>query len=205
MEMSGTLSIAAPRAAVWTALNDPAVLSQCIEGCESLTRLEDGRLEGVVQAKVGPVKAKFSGLVTLGDVVEGESYTLSGEGKGGVAGFAKGRADVRLADAEGGTALSYDVKATVGGKLAQLGARLIDAAAKSYADEFFSRFKAIVETPAVADVAETAAEPAPTPTVATPAPAPQPAEPTAAGLPSWVWVGGIVIAVALLIAALLMA
>lgn len=143
--------IAAPRDAVWRALNDPDVLSRCIEGVQTLTRTsgEDGeRLEGKMNAKVGPVRATFSGFVRLTKVVEGESYTLVGEGKGGVAGFAKGEADVALTDEAGGTGLSYTVRSSVGGKLAQLGGRLIEGTAKAYAESFFNSLKAELEVPA---------------------------------------------------------
>jgi len=149
MNLSGSVDIAAARTDVWHALNDPDVLSRCIEGVESLTRTsgDDGeRLEGKMNAKVGPVRATFTGFVRLTKVVEGESYTLVGEGKGGVAGFAKGEADVALVDAEGGhTTLSYTVRSSVGGKLAQLGGRLIEGTAKAYAESFFNSLKAELE------------------------------------------------------------
>lgn len=173
MKLSGVVGIAAPKAAVWAALNDPDVLARCIEGVETLTRVSDDdgeRLEGKMNAKVGPVRATFTGHVRLTDVVEGVSYRLVGEGKGGVAGFAKGDADVMLSDTpEGHTSLSYEVRSSVGGKLAQLGARLIEGTAKSYAEGFFGRLKAELEVvqpvsapvPAEAVTAtETAAAPA---------------------------------------------
>jgi len=145
MEMHATRTLAADRAAVWAALNDAEVLKACIPGCEELTGSPDEGFEAVVKQKVGPVKATFKGHVTLSDVVEGESYTISGEGKGGVAGFAKGGAQVNLSDAEGGgTDLHYDVEAKVGGKIAQLGSRLIDSFARKMADQFFERFAAHV-------------------------------------------------------------
>lgn len=145
MEMKGSRTIAADRATVWAALNDPEVLKACIPGCEELTGSPEDGFEATVKQKVGPVKATFKGAVTLSDVVEGESYRISGEGKGGVAGFAKGAADVRLADVEEGTDLSYEVEAQVGGKLAQLGSRLISGFANKMADQFFDRFKERVE------------------------------------------------------------
>lgn len=145
MEMTGTRTIAADRARVWAALNDPEVLKACIPGCQELTGSPEEGFEAVVTQKVGPVKATFKGAVTLSDVVEGESYRISGEGKGGVAGFAKGAADVALADGPEGTELSYHVDAQVGGKLAQLGSRLISGFANKMADQFFDRFKAAVE------------------------------------------------------------
>lgn len=169
MNLSGSVTIAAPRNAVWRALNDPDVLSRCIEGVQSLTRTSDAdgeRLEGKMNAKVGPVRATFTGFVRLTNVVEGESYTLVGEGKGGVAGFAKGEADVALADEAGGTALSYTVRSSVGGKLAQLGGRLIEGTAKAYAESFFNSLKAELEVPAgdapvIEDSAPQPAEPEP--------------------------------------------
>jgi carbon monoxide dehydrogenase subunit G len=147
MEMKGTKQIAAPRAMVWAALNDPEVLKSAIPGCEALTGSPDEGFEATVKQKVGPVSATFHGRVALSDVVPLTSYTISGEGKGGAAGFAKGSAAVRLADEADGTLLSYDVKASVGGKLAQLGSRLIDGFAKKMADSFFQNFQAAVEPP----------------------------------------------------------
>lgn len=150
MELKGETQIAASRQAVWEALNDPAVLARCIEGVESLTKAGDDRFDGVLNARVGPVRAKFTGAVTLSDLDPPNGYTISGEGKGGVAGFARGAAKVRLADEDGGTRLSYDVTSNVGGKLAQLGSRLIEGAARGYADSFFARLKAELEQPAAA-------------------------------------------------------
>ncbi|WP_370255281.1 CoxG family protein [Nioella sp.] len=148
MEMHASRIIAADRAAVWAALNSAEVLKECIPGCEELTGSPAEGFAATVKQKVGPVKATFKGEVTLSDVVENESYTISGEGKGGVAGFAKGEAKVRLEDAEGGTELFYDVEAKVGGKIAQLGSRLIDGFARKMADQFFERFQAHVEAAA---------------------------------------------------------
>jgi carbon monoxide dehydrogenase subunit G len=146
MEMTATRTIAADRATVWAALNDADTLKACIPGCEELTGSPEEGFEAVVKQKVGPVKATFTGAVTLTDVVPEQSYTISGEGKGGVAGFAKGGAKVSLSDAEGGgTDLHYDVEAKVGGKIAQLGSRLIDSFARKMADQFFDRFEARVE------------------------------------------------------------
>ena len=140
MDMSGEERIAAPREAVWAALNDPEVLKACIPGCQSLTMKSPTELEATVKIKIGPVSATFNGEVTLSNLNPPESYTISGEGKGGIAGFAKGGADVRLAEDGDGTILSYDVKAQIGGKLAQLGQRLINSAAKKTADDFFAKF-----------------------------------------------------------------
>ena len=146
MEMHATRTLDADRATVWAALNDPDVLHACIPGCQELTGSPEEGFHAVVKQKVGPVKATFKGGVTLSDVVPEQSYRIAGEGKGGVAGFAKGHADVTLSDAEGGgTDLHYDVEAKVGGKLAQLGSRLIDSFAKKMADQFFERFQAHVE------------------------------------------------------------
>lgn len=151
MELKGETLIAAPREKVWAALNDPAVLARCIDGVETLERVGDNRFEGKMNAKVGPVRATFTGGVTLENLDPPNGYTLVGEGKGGVAGFAKGAAEVSLTEADGGTLLVYHAKSTVGGKLAQLGARLIEGAAKGYAESFFAKLKAEVEGPAVED------------------------------------------------------
>jgi carbon monoxide dehydrogenase subunit G len=141
MELKGEYRIPAPRERVWAMLNDPAVLKDCIPGCESLEGSPAEGFAARVTTKVGPVKATFNGEVKLSNVKPPESYTISGEGKGGVAGFAKGGADVHLAeDGAAATVLTYAVNAQVGGKLAQLGARLIDSTAKKIADEFFSSF-----------------------------------------------------------------
>ncbi|RFU11598.1 carbon monoxide dehydrogenase [Rhodobacteraceae bacterium W635] len=146
MELHSSRVIAADRATVWAALNSADVLRDCIPGCEELTGNPEDGFAATVKQKVGPVKATFKGEVTLSDVVPAQSYTISGEGKGGVAGFAKGSANVRLEDAEdGATELFYDVDAKVGGKLAQLGSRLIDGFARKMADQFFERFQAHVE------------------------------------------------------------
>jgi uncharacterized protein len=144
MKMNGEEIIGAARQTVWKALNDPQVLKQCIPGCESITKRSDTQFEARVIAKVGPVKAGFIGIVNLSDLNPPSSYRISGEGKGGLAGFATGGADVRLEDADGGTKLSYDVEAQVGGKLAMLGSRLIDSTARSMATQFFEKFASIV-------------------------------------------------------------
>jgi carbon monoxide dehydrogenase subunit G len=145
MKMTGEEIIAAPRQVVWDALNDPDVLKQCITGCEEIKKKSDTELEAKVTAKVGPVKASFVGAVKLSKLNPPRSYVISGEGKGGVAGFAKGGATVQLSDtAEGHTKLSYDVDAQVGGKLAQIGSRLIDSTAKKMATDFFKKFNKVV-------------------------------------------------------------
>ncbi len=142
MELKGEYQIPAPRERVWEMLNDPAVLKECIPGCESLEGSAADGFAARVTTKVGPVKATFNGEVKLSNVNPPESYTISGEGKGGVAGFARGGADVHLAPDGDGTLLSYTVNAQVGGKLAQLGSRLIDSTAKKLADQFFASFAA---------------------------------------------------------------
>jgi hypothetical protein len=140
MDMKGESLIPVPRQAVWEALNDLDVLKAAIPGCDSINRLSPTEIEATVTAKIGPVKASFKGLVTLSDIDPPNGYTIRGEGKGGAAGFAKGGAKVRLTNAPGGTTLSYEVDASVGGKLAQIGARLIDSTAKKLADDFFEKF-----------------------------------------------------------------
>ena len=156
MEMSGTRVIKADRETIWAALNNAEVLKACIPGCDELTGSPEEGFEAKVTQKVGPVKAKFTGVVELSNIVELQSYTISGEGKGGAAGFAKGGANVALADVEGGTELSYQVDAKIGGKLAQLGSRLIDSFAKKMADDFFQRFQDSVEGPSDDDAPEVA-------------------------------------------------
>lgn len=146
MEMQGESRIEAPRDRVWAALNDPEVLKASIPGCEELEATEDGGFAAKVRAKVGPVSARFSGKVTLSNIDAPNGYRISGEGTGGAAGFAKGGATVALEpDGDAATLLRYDVQATVGGKLAQIGSRLIDGTARKMADDFFARFKAQVE------------------------------------------------------------
>ena len=141
MDMSGSETINAPVDLVWKGLNDPDILRQCIPGCESLEKLSDNAMTATVVLKIGPVKAKFEGAVQLSNLNPPHSYTISGEGKGGMVGFAKGGADVMLAEQpDGTTLLTYSVKADVGGKIAQLGARLIDSTAKSLAEKFFTTF-----------------------------------------------------------------
>jgi uncharacterized protein len=148
MQMNDSRDIAAPPAVVWAALFNPEVLKACVPGCEELTGNAADGFEAAVVQKVGPVKARFTGLVKLSDIVEGQSCTISGEGKGGAAGFAKGAARVTLTPSEAGTLLAYEVDAQVGGKLAQMGSRIIDGFARKMAEEFFSRFQDAVEGPA---------------------------------------------------------
>jgi len=197
MDMTGERRIAAPRQTVWEALNDPAALKASIPGCESLEKTSDTDMKATASVKIGPISARFTGKVQLLDLDPPSSYRIEGEGQGGVAGFAKGGAVVRLADDGDGTLLSYEVKAQVGGKIAQLGARLIDATAKQMADAFFTRFAAEVTGPVAAPAAEAGA-PA---VVAAPAPPPPavaqismldliPREPF--GYPIVFWIGGII-------------
>jgi len=144
MELSGEIELVAPRQKVWEALNDPEILRQCIPGCNSLEKNSDTELDAHITAKVGPVKAKFSSKVTLSDLDPPKSYTLSGEGKGGVAGFAKGQVQVELIEEGATTRLCYTSAVQIGGKLAQVGSRLVNSAAKKWVDEFFSAFKEVV-------------------------------------------------------------
>ena len=146
MTMNGEVQLAAPRQVVWTKMNDPEVLKVCIPGCEELEKTDENSFRAVAKMKVGPVSARFKGRVNLTDIDAPNGYKISGEGEGGVAGFAKGGATVRLGEKDGGTLLSYDVEAQIGGKLAQLGQRLINGAAKKLADEFFANFAKAIET-----------------------------------------------------------
>jgi carbon monoxide dehydrogenase subunit G len=142
MEMHGERRIPAPRQTVWERLNDLETLKLCIPGCETIEKVSDTEFTAKVVARVGPVKATFSGKVTLSDLNPPQGYTISGEGQGGVAGFAKGGAKVNLEEEGDETVLRYDVQSQVGGKLAQIGSRLIDGTARKMADEFFGRFVA---------------------------------------------------------------
>ena len=145
MEMNGEQLIAAPQKEVWDALNDPEMLKVCVPGCESIERTAENEYQVAMVARVGPVSAKFKGKLTLSDIQPPNSYSIAFEGQGGAAGFAKGGAQVRLETVAGDkTRLGYDVKASVGGKLAQIGSRLVDAAAKKVANDFFRTFNAKV-------------------------------------------------------------
>ncbi len=251
MEIKGEYRIPAPRQKVWEALNDPEILKQCIPGCDLLEKLSDTEMNGKVTARVGPVSAKFAGKVTLSDMNPPESYTIMGEGQGGVAGFAKGGAKVHLAEKGAETVLTYTADAQVGGKLAQIGSRLIQSTARSMADQFFSKFAGVVgaggggeaaampqspplkaagASPAPQAAPEPAPEPAPAPSAteatareaATAAPKPPPraelaeearpapgqVPPTPApgpaqrkGLSPAVWIAGIIVVVAVVLAA----
>ncbi len=191
MEMTGERRIPAPRQKVWDALNDPEILKQCIAGCESLDKTSDTEFSARVTSKVGPVTAKFTGKVQLSDVDAPNGYTISGEGQGGVAGFAKGGAKVQLADDGVGTLLTYEANGTVGGKLAQIGSRLIDSTARKMADDFFDKFAEAVGG------AEEEAE------VEEPAEAPS-AQAKSEGLSPAVWIGGLV-AIAVIVLVIVLA
>ena len=190
MDMSGEYTIPAPREKVWEALNDPEVLKQCIDGCQSLEKTSDTEFEAKVTAKVGPVKATFNGKVNLSDIDPPNGYTISGEGQGGVAGFAKGGAEVRLSGEGSETVLNYEANAEVGGKLASVGSRLVLGVAKKTADDFFSKFSDIVG--GGEEAAEAPAEAAP----AAPEPASAPAEKPKAGVSPAVWVAGAIVVIA---------
>lgn len=144
LTMSGEVQINAPRAEVYKKLNEAEALKASITGCETLDKTSDTEFQAVVTMKIGPVKARWKGKVTLSDLDPPNGYKITGEGEGGVAGFAKGGASVSLSDKDGGTLLKYDVEAQIGGKLAQLGQRLIAGAAKKMADDFFQKFAAAV-------------------------------------------------------------
>jgi uncharacterized protein len=147
MEMKGEQLIPASQQATWDALNDPQVLKACVPGCEAITPAGDNAYEVLMVAKVGPVSAKFKGKLTLSDITPPKSYSMTFEGQGGAAGFAKGGAQVRLVPESNQTKLIYEAKANVGGKLAQIGSRLIDAAAKKVADDFFKNFNSRMSSP----------------------------------------------------------
>ncbi|MSQ59323.1 MAG: carbon monoxide dehydrogenase [Betaproteobacteria bacterium] len=144
MEMIGEQIIALPQREVWEALNDPAILKQCIPGCETVEMITDSEYKMAMVASIGPVKAKFSGKLTLTDVSVPDTYTLHFEGTGGVAGFGKGSCQVTLSSDPTGTKLSYNAKASVGGKIAQIGSRLVSGAAKKIADQFFAKFNEVL-------------------------------------------------------------
>jgi carbon monoxide dehydrogenase subunit G len=209
MDMTGERRITAPRQAVWDALNDTETLKASIPGCESLEKSDETHMKAVAAVKLGPISARFNGAVTLSDIDAPNSYTISGEGQGGVAGFAKGGAKVFLTDDAGATLLKYEVHAQVGGKLAQLGARLIDATAKQMAEQFFTKFSDEVQKVNSATGAATGAE-GPAPAGSLPAPPPPavsafnmvPRE--AFGLPivGWLGIGAFVVMVVLWLASI---
>ena len=219
MEMTGEFRIPAPRQRVWEGLNDPEILKQCIPGCQTLEKVSDTEFNGRVVASVGPVRATFGGKVTLSDLDPPHGYTISGEGSGGVAGFAKGGAKVNLAEDGTATVLTYAVQAQVGGKLAQVGSRLIDGVARKMANDFFGHFAAAMapeeaapaavmapEEPASAPARMGGSEVPPKPPVAEPEPvmaqaplqAPSP-KPAGIRLSPAVWVTGLVVIIILLL------
>lgn len=224
MEMQGEARIPAPKQVVWETLNDPAALQASIKGCEELIVEGENQYAAKVRAKVGPVSARFAGKVELVDIDPPNGYRIQGEGSGGAAGFAKGGATVSLEeDGADATILKYNVNANVGGKLAQIGARLVDGAAKKMADDFFKAFSEIAAerahpsasdapaAPEAASAPETAAQPSPEPAAApivpeAPAAAPTPSSPSGekqGGIPTVVWIGAACLAVVVLVAALL--
>ena len=190
MKMKGEFRVPTDRETVWRALNDTEVLKECLPGCQEIEKTSDTEMAATLVIKVGPVKATFKGGVTLSDLDPPNGYTISGQGQGGTAGFASGEARVRLVEEEGATVVQYDVDAKVGGKLAQIGSRLIDSTAKKLAKQFFDK---LAEKLGGGEEEETAAEPAPEaaapaePAPApdpTPAPDPAPASPEPAGAPA---------------------
>jgi carbon monoxide dehydrogenase subunit G len=163
MELTNTRIVPAPPSAVWAALNDPAILKECLPGCESLERAGDNAFQAVMATRVGPVSARFTGRVTMSDIDPPNAYTLHFEGQGGAAGFARGEARITLApEGERQTSLHYAAKAQVGGKLAQIGSRLVDGAAAKMTDDFFTRFVERVGAPAGDGPAAAASVPAST-------------------------------------------
>ena len=194
MEFKGRYLIPAPPQIVWNALNDPQILRQCIPGCERMEKTDEAHFSAAAVLKIGPVKATFNANIALDDLDPPRRCTLKGEGQGGVAGFARGEAEIVLTPDAGGTELSYAANAAIGGKLAQIGQRLIDGAAKQIADDFFARFAAAVA--AVPQAAEKAPPSQPAPE------APDAAEPEqqGSGLPPGVWVVGLIAVIAALLA-----
>ena len=184
MEIKGEYKIAAPREKVFAALNDPEVLKACIPGCESLDKVSDTEMTAKVRLRIGPVSATFNGKVTLSDIDAPNGYRISGEGQGGVAGFAKGGAVVTLTEEGADTLLAYNADAQVGGKIAQVGARLITGTARKLADEFFGKFATTINSPSPAAIAGL-------PSATEPPPAPPPSPPAAAerGLRHWTVIG----------------
>ena len=186
MEINGEQRIALSQQRVWDALNDPAILKACIAGCESIERVSDNEYKVAMTAAIGPVKAKFSGKLLLADLNPPNSYSLAFEGSGGAAGFGKGSAQVSLAPDGDGTLLTYKANASVGGKLAQIGSRLIDGVAKKMSDDFFAKFNATVAPAAQAGVQTDTHQ----------------ALPIVAGkfaLPLWAWVSGGILLLLLLL------
>ncbi|HWA50814.1 MAG TPA: carbon monoxide dehydrogenase subunit G [Dongiaceae bacterium] len=190
MQLTGTERIQAPRAAVWQALNNPEILKECIPGCESIELLSPTEMKARVGLRLGPIKASFAGRVSLSDIDPPNGYTISGEGSGGPAGGAKGSAKVKLTEDQGATLLDYSVESQVSGKIAQLGARLIDATAQKLAGDFFGKFGTLVATPQAVEPAVSPAAP----------PSPADAQQASPGASHWRWflVGAVLIAAVLL-------
>lgn len=186
MELIGQQLIAAPIDRTWVALNDPGTLKACIAGCDSIDKVSDNEYTVSMAVRIGPVNAKFKGKLRLENLQPPTSYTIVFEGQGGVAGFGKGSADVKLSPQDGGTLLDYAARAQVGGKIAQIGSRLVDAAAKKMADDFFAAFneKVASAAPAAATAEDAAADLPPAQGSGAAAPA------TGGGVPTWVWIAG---------------
>ncbi len=201
MDMTGEYRIGAPRERVWKALNDPDVLKQCIAGCEMLDKTSDTEFSARVSTRVGPVSAKFTGKVELSEIDPPNGYRISGEGQGGVAGFARGGATVKLTEDGGATLLAYEANATVGGKLAQIGSRLIDSTARKMADDFFGKFAETVGQAEEEISGEAAAEDAGAGEEAASAVAAEHAPPAAegGGLSPAVWIGGLIAVVVIVL------
>lgn len=185
MEISGEQRIPLAQQQVWEALNNPDILKACIAGCESIERVSENEYKVVMVATVGPVKAKFTGKLLLSDLNPPHSYSLAFEGSGGAAGFGKGGAQVKLAPAADGTLLTYKASASVGGKLAQIGSRLIDGVARKMADDFFARFNSTVAPAKDSASGKTGAAAAPSA--------------HRAGVPGWLWVAGAILAMLILL------
>lgn len=199
MKMTGEYAIPAPRQEVWQALNDTEVLKHCIPGCDEIVKRSDTEFDAKVTAKVGPVKARFAGRVSLSNLDPPNAYTISGEGTSGAAGFAKGSADIKLEEHDGGTILRYTVAATVGGKLAQVGGRLIDATANRMADQFFSRFAERLRPEAEAPAKAPEKVAVKVTAVVKPAAAAEPATATRGRLRTVLWVAGILVVLGILL------
>ncbi len=201
MRMTGEERIAAPRAKVWEALNDPDVLRQCIPGCQSLDKEAADKLRATVEIKIGPIGARFNGAVTLSDIDAPNGYTITGEGQGGTVGHAKGGAKVTLSDDGAGTLLSYEVNAEVGGRLAQLGGPIIDATAKQLAGKFFKKFNDVVSgvapaaAPARAATGLATASPSAAAATAAPSAYTVAAGPVSAPSYPWAWVLSLALAI----------
>ena len=188
MKLVGQVLIPAPQKKVWDALNDKDILAKCIPGCDQIEQISPTELRATVKAKIGPVSASFKGQVTLSELNPPNSYRISGEGSGGAAGFAKGGASVSLASEGDQTRLSYEVDASIGGKLAQIGQRLVDGAAKKMADEFFTAFAERVGGPAVEAGHDDGHG------------AKSPSNQDRSGLPTAAWLGGLIAIVLALVA-----